>query len=117
MNASALYIGAPVQIETSTGWEKKTIYSLSQFTCMVDNITEMALCDIHPVPLTSRFLSDAEYALYDQGFYTIYSELGKNWVIRDTESNAIVTTVKYEHELIKLFELLTGCDLFEEVGE
>lgn len=117
MNASSLYIGAPVQIETSTGWEKKTIYSLSQFTCMVDNITEMALSDIHPVLLTSRFMSDVEYPLYDNGMYAVFSELGKNWVIRDIESNAIVTTVKYEHELIKLFELLTGSDLLAEEGD
>ena len=111
MNPHDLYISAPVRIETPTGWKETSIYTLGRLSCKVNNLEEYDYTKIHPVPLTSLWLVDVEQTLLDNAMDIEYNSHGKNWILRDTNNGNIITTVKYQHELIKLFELLTGYDL------
>lgn len=115
MNAKHLYIGAPVQVDTPTGWVKSSIYSLYQSSCRIDNLSEYRYEDIHPIPLTEKYFSSVEEVLGENEIYYEYSSFGKNWRLMDCRSKHIViSTVKYEHELEQLFRLLTGYDLKSE---
>jgi hypothetical protein len=112
MNAYDLYIGAPVRVETPTGWKETNIYTLGRLSCTVNNLDEYDYSKIHPIPLTSLWLLDVEKALLNNAMDIEYNSNGNKWILRDTESRVTITTVKYQHELIKLFELLTGYDIF-----
>jgi len=49
----------------------------------------------------------------DQGLYYHWSEIGNNYVIKDSPSDNIISTVKYVHEAENLFAFLTGYDVVE----
>jgi hypothetical protein len=112
MNSFDLYIGAPVMVETPTGWKETNIYTLGRLSCKINNLEEYDYSKIHPIPLTSLWLLDVEQALLNNDMDIEYQSNGGNWLLKDTINDTIITTVKYQHELIKLFELLTGYDIF-----
>jgi hypothetical protein len=112
MNAYELYIGAPVRVEIQTGWKETNIYTLGRLSCTVNNLDEYDYSKIHPIPLTSLWLLDVEDMLQENYMDIEYQGSKGCWILRDTINGSMITTVKYQHELIKLFELLTGYDIF-----
>lgn len=106
-----LYISAPVRIETPTGWKERIVYTLGVLSCMLDDMKEYDYTKIHPIPLTSTWLLNVEDMLHEN-YMEIEHQVNRDcWILRDTYNGSMITTVKYQHELIKLFELLTGYDL------
>ena len=111
---SELFIGAPVKFRTDTGFEKCEVLELHRSTAVISFFNSVMYKDLFPVEVTESWINELSNQLDEEGLRYKFMELGQNFLLLDGFSkmpHGLITTFKYQHELIALFRFLTGKEL------